>query len=143
VTTAETSLQPYEDIMPEPCSLKTAILDILETPRLLSEVIDELHKYKIYVVNKQSGFMRGYLDALADVGQIYHVGTTSNRKIYSRYPGVEFTHRRCPYCMRQLVIFESDVGGRYTCPKCLEESDVEMSIGSGIQMKKVKNATEQ
>lgn len=131
---AEDGSEQKTDQNPE-LALMPAVISVLETPCMVSEIVDKLGLMHIHIVN--GGYLRGYLDAMVDAGLIFRVGKTNGRRIYSRYPNVEFTHRRCPSCMRQLVVFDSDVGTRLTCPRCMCEMDVELSIGAGIQLKKI------
>ena len=119
-------------------SLYEAVLEILETPHSSSEVMAELYRYKVPVAISQNGFMAGYLNALVDIAHIYVIGTISRRKLYSKYPGIEYAHRRCPYCQTNILIFDSDTGSKYPCPKCKEVSIVVMTFRDGVQLKKAE-----
>ena len=115
-------------------SLYDAVLEILETPMTRSAIMNELYRYNISAAVTQSGFVKGYLDALVDLGHLYVIGTVQRMRMYSKHPGKEYAHRRCPYCQTQILIFDSDIGLAYSCPKCKEESIVTMTFKDGVQL---------
>lgn len=115
-------------------SLYDAVLEILETPMTRSAIMAELHRYQVAGTVSQTGFVRGYLDALVDLGHLHVIGTVQRMRMYSKHPAKEYAHRRCPYCQTQILIFDSDIGLAYACPKCREESIVTMTFKDGVQL---------
>ncbi len=115
-------------------SLYDAVLEILETPMTRTAIMNELYRYNISAAVTQSGFVKGYLDALVDLGHLHAIGTVQRRRLYSKHPGIEYAHRRCPYCQTNVLIFDTDTGSKYACPKCKEESVVVMTFKDGVQL---------
>lgn len=115
-------------------SLYEAVLDILETPMTRTAIMAELHRYQVAGTVSQTDFVRGYLDALVDLGHLYVIGTVQRMRLYSKHPAKEYAHRRCPYCQTQILIFDSDIGSKQACPKCKEEYITTMTFRDGVQL---------
>ena len=117
-------------------TLTSSLSQILTSPKTLRDINDELAKSKIHVI--VSGYLSGYLEALADNDIIYRKTMPGNRKVYSLEPIDDVAYRRCPYCARQLAVFDADVNTTMTCPKCMEEFRVEMSLGRGVILETIE-----
>ena len=114
--------------------LQKALFEILDTPMLVADVVASLGKYNICVAN--NAYVRGYLEALCDMGAIHKTKLKGNRVLYSIDPVKEYTYKKCPYCDAQQPIVDKDVGTTKKCKKCGENMVVEISLSRGVVLSK-------
>lgn len=117
-------------------TLQKALFEILNTPMLVADVVVSLGKYNICVANH--AYVRGYLEALNDVGKIHKTKLNGNRVLYSLEPVKEYTYKNCPYCDAQQPIVDKDVGTTKQCIKCGEDMIVEISLSRGVVLSKLE-----
>lgn len=134
---ATDTLTPYDTTeVINPPTLADILIDVLATPMSITEIVSTLNSRDIRIVT--SGYLKGYLDSMLDRNQLYiYRFRGGDRKLYSSQPIGDFTHRYCPSCGKSLLILNSNVGGVITCSKCSRKSMVEMTLGSGVQLKTI------
>lgn len=117
-----------------PPTLSDILTDVLETPHILNEVIAALKEHGVSIVT--NGYLKGYLDCLVDSNKIHCTHANNRIKIYSLGPVKDYTFRCCPSCSCHMIIYDSDVGQVVTCSKCATNARVEVTLGSGVQLRK-------
>lgn len=113
-------------------TLQETLLEMLDTPYRIKDLEQALYKKNIKFIS--NGYLKGYLNALVDMGTIFkkHI---DNLPMYSTRTEYMVTRRRCTKC--SALIFVYNFSTEVTCPKCNQEHKVHITFDSGAVLQPV------
>lgn len=128
---SDTTLLP-EAVDDTPATLQDVLLEMLDTPYRIKDLEQALYKKNIKFVSQ--GYLKGYLNALVDIGTIFKKNI-DNLPMYSSRPEYLVTRRRCTNC--NALVFVYNFSTEVTCPKCNQKHNVQITFDSGAVLKPV------